>query len=96
MAETTIRQHTNRVKTLKLSRDPHFLEKLTDVVGLNLNPPEQEIVLCVDEKSQIPALDRTQPGLPMKKGCCGTSDPRLQTQRHHHAVRCPGTLRKGR
>src|SRR6201982_1297166 len=62
----------HRVKTFKLSRDPHFLEKLTDVVGLDLNPPEQAIVLCVDEKSQIQALDRTQPGLPMKKGRYGT------------------------
>src|SRR5258707_14646038 len=62
----------HRVKTFKLSRDPHFLEKLTDVVGLYLNPPEQAIVLCVDEKSQIQALDRTQPGLPIKKGRCGT------------------------
>jgi transposase len=60
------------VKTFKLSRDPRFLEKLTDVVGLYLNPPEQAMVLCVDEKSQIQALDRTQPGLPMKKGRCGT------------------------
>jgi hypothetical protein len=62
----------HRMKTFKLSRDPHSLEKLTDVVGLYLNPPEQAIVLCVDEKSQIQALDRTQPGLPMKKGRCGT------------------------
>jgi transposase/transcriptional regulator with XRE-family HTH domain len=62
----------HRVKTFKLSRDPHFLEKLTDVVGLYLNPPEQAIVLCVDEKSQIQALDRTQPGLPMKQGRCET------------------------
>src|SRR6266852_941121 len=58
--------------TFKLSRDPHFIEKLTDVVGLYLNPPQKAIVLCVDEKSQIQALDRTQPGLPMKKGRCGT------------------------
>ena len=62
----------HRVKTFKLSRDAKFLEKLTDVVGLYLNPPQQAIVLCVDEKSQIQALDRTQPGLPMKKGRCGT------------------------
>jgi len=48
------------------------VEKLTDVVGLYLNPPDQALVLCVDEKSQIQALDRTQPGLPMKKGRCGT------------------------
>jgi transposase len=59
-------------ETFKLSRDPRFLEKLTDVVGLYLNPPQQAIVLCVDEKSQIQALDRTQPGLPIKKGRCGT------------------------
>ena len=59
-------------KTFKLSRDARFLEKLTDVVGLYLNPPQQAIVLCVDEKSQIQALDRTQPGLPLKKGRCGT------------------------
>ena len=62
----------HRVKRFKLSRDPKFLEKLTDVVGLYLNPPQQAIVLCVDEKSQIQALDRTQPGLPLKKGRCGT------------------------
>ena len=62
----------HRTKSFKLSRDPRFLEKLTDVVGLYMNPPEQAIVLCVDEKSQIQALDRTQPGLPLKKGRCGT------------------------
>src|SRR6266478_6718365 len=59
-------------QTFKLSRDPKFVEKLTDVVGLYLNPPEKVLVLCVDEKSQIQALDRTQPGLPIKKGRCGT------------------------
>src|ERR1017187_2112623 len=59
-------------KTFKLSRDPRFLEKLTDVVGLYLNPPDKAIVLCVDEKSQIQALNRTQPGLPLKKRRCGT------------------------
>lgn len=58
--------------TFKLSRDAIFLEKLTDVVGLYLNPPEKALVLCLDEKSQIQALDRTQPGLPLKKGRCGT------------------------
>lgn len=65
-----IRPH--RTRTFKLSRDPRFLEKLTDVVGLYLNPPDQAMVLCVDEKSQIQALNRTQPSLPMKKGRCGT------------------------
>ena len=62
----------HRVKTFKLSTDPAFVEKLTDVVGLYLNPPEKAVVLCVDEKSQIQALDRTQPGLPMKPGRRGT------------------------
>jgi transposase len=62
----------HRVKGFKLSRDAKFLEKLTDVVGLYLNPPQQALVLCVDEKSQIQALDRTQPGLPLKKGRCAT------------------------
>jgi hypothetical protein len=62
----------HRTETFKLSRDPKFLEKMTDVVGLYVNPPQQAIILCVDEKSQIQALDRTQPGLPIKKGRCGT------------------------
>ena len=60
------------VKTFKLSNDLHFIEKLEDVVGLYLNPPEHALVFCIDEKSQIQALDRTQPGLPMKKGRAGT------------------------
>jgi transposase len=59
-------------ETFKLSRDPHFEEKLVDVVGLYLNPPEHAIVLSCDEKSQIQALNRTQPGLPMKPGRAGT------------------------
>jgi len=66
-----LKPHLSR--TFKLSRDPRFLEKLTDVVGLYLNPPQKAVVLCVDEKSQIQALDRTQPGLPLKKGRCGTT-----------------------
>lgn len=65
-----LKPHLSR--TFKLSRDPKFLEKLTDVVGLYLNPPAKALVLCLDEKSQIQALDRTQPGLPLKKGRCGT------------------------
>jgi len=79
LSEATIRriwkQHNLKphlVKTFKLSRDKHFLEKLVDVVGLYLNPPDKSLVLCIDEKSQIQALDRTQPGLPMKKGRLGT------------------------
>jgi transposase len=60
------------LRSFKLSRDPQFVDKLHDVVGLYLNPPEHALVLSVDEKSQIQALDRTQPGLPMKKGRAGT------------------------
>jgi transposase len=65
-----LKPHLHR--TFKLSNDPKFIEKATDVVGLYLNPPEHALVLCCDEKSQIQALDRTQPGLPIKKGRCGT------------------------
>jgi len=60
------------VKGFKVSRDKNFAVKVEDVVGLYLNPPDKALVLCVDEKSQIQALDRTQPGLPMKKGRAGT------------------------
>ena len=60
------------VRTFKVSNDPRFAEKLEDVVGLYLNTPEHALVLCCDEKSQVQALDRTQPGLPLKKGRAGT------------------------
>ncbi|ROO24184.1 integrase [Salinisphaera orenii MK-B5] len=69
----------HRVETFKLSRDPLFIEKVRDVVGLYLNPPERAVVLCVDEKSQIQALDRTQPGLPLRPG--------LPERRTHDYVR---------
>ena len=59
-------------RTFKVSNDPQFAEKLEAIIGIYLNPPEHAIVLCTDEKSQIQALDRTQPGLPLKKGRCGT------------------------
>jgi len=79
LSEATIRriwkQHNLKphlVKSFKLSRDKRFVEKLTDVVGLYLNPPDKSLVLCVDEKCSIQALDRTQPGLPLKRGRCGT------------------------
>src|SRR6266516_3442762 len=62
----------HRVKTFKLSRDPRFAEKLRDVVGLYVDPPAHALVLSFDEKSQIQALDRTQPGLPIKPGRAGT------------------------
>jgi len=69
------RQHglkPHLTRTFKISRDPAFAEKLEAIVGLYLAPPEHALVLCVDEKSQIQALDRTQPGLPLKRGRCGT------------------------
>ena len=79
LSEASIRRiwHANGLKphlvrTFKISNDPHFAEKLQAIVGLYLNPPQHAIVLCADEKSQIQALDRTQPGLPLKKGRCGT------------------------
>jgi transposase len=65
-----LKPHLSR--TFKVSNDPEFADKLEAIVGLYLNPPEHAIVLCADEKSQIQALDRTQPGLPIKKGRCGT------------------------
>ena len=58
----------HRAETFKLSTDPLFIEKVRDIVGLYLNPPDRALVLCVDEKSQIQALDRTQPILPMMPG----------------------------
>ena len=58
----------HRTETFKLSADPFFIEKVRDVVGLYLNPPDRALVLCVDEKSQIQALDRTRPLLPMRPG----------------------------
>ncbi len=60
------------IRTFKVSNDPHFAEKLEDVIGLYLHAPEHAIVLCVDEKSQVQALDRTQPGLPLKRGRAST------------------------
>jgi len=75
MSEATVRRIWHKhglkphvVKTFKLSNDPQFIERLEDIVGLYLNPPEHALVLSIDEKSQIQAPDRTQPGLPMKKG----------------------------
>jgi transposase len=62
----------HRVRTFKLSKDPQFAAKVQAIVGLYVDPPEHALVLSVDEKSQIQALDRTQPGLPMKRGRCGT------------------------
>jgi len=79
LSEATVRRiwHKHGLKphlmeTFKVSTDPHFAEKLEAIVGLYLNPPEHALVLCCDEKSQIQALDRTQPGLPLKRGRAGT------------------------
>jgi transposase len=79
VSDTTVlrvwRQHglkPHRVRGFKISRDPQFVEKLEDIVGLYMSPPQHALVLCCDEKSQVQALDRTQPGLPMKKGRAAT------------------------
>ena len=87
-ASTVGRWHEGRLKphrseTFKFSRDPELVAKVTDVVGLYLNPPERAIVLSVDEKTQIQALDRTQPMLPLRPG---------QVERHTHDYRRNGTL----
>jgi hypothetical protein len=62
----------HRIQTFKRSRDPKFAEKLADVVGLYVDPPTQAVVLSIDEKTHFQVLDRTQPGLPLKPGRCGT------------------------
>ena len=77
----------HKVEQFKLSNDPKFVDKLRDVVGLYVDPPAHAIVLSVDEKSQIQALDRTQPGPSHEEGPRRDHDPRLQAQRHHDAVR---------
>ena len=87
-----LKPHLSR--TFKLSRDPRFEDKLLDVVGLYLNPPEQALVLSCDEKSQIQALNRTQPGLPMKKGARRHRYPRLQAPRHDDALCCAQHARR--
>jgi transposase len=78
----------HRVESFKVSNDPLFADKLDAIVGLYLNPPEHALVLSVDAKSQIQALDRTQPGLPIKEGPGRHHDARLQAQRHDHLVCC--------
>ena len=72
----------HRTETFKLSKDPLFIEKVRDIVGLYMNPPDRALVLCVDEKSQIQALDRTQPMLPMRPG---------QVERRSHDYKRHGT-----
>jgi transposase len=84
----------NRVRRFKLSQDPAFATKLRDVVGLYIDPPTHSLVLSVDEKSQIQALDRTQPGLPMKRGRAGTMTHDYIRRGHHHPVRRPQCFRR--
>ena len=76
----------HRMRQFKLSNDPQFAAKLRDIVGLYVDPPAHAVVLSIDEKSQIQALDRTQPGLPHEEGPLRHHDPRLQAAWHHHAV----------
>src|SRR5580692_2933784 len=66
------RLQPHRIRTFKRSNDPEFAEKVEDIVGLYMDPPKHTVVVSIDEKSQIQALDRTQPGLPLKPGKCGT------------------------
>ena len=80
----------HRVETFKLSTDPHFIDKVRDVVGLYLNPPEAAMVLCVDEKTQVQALDRTAPMLPMLPGVPERRTHDYTPPRHHQPVRRPG------
>ncbi|MGY4183022.1 hypothetical protein ACVIHH_008313 [Bradyrhizobium sp. USDA 4518] len=77
----------HRSEGFKLSNDPFFIEKLRDVVGLYLSPPDNALVICVDEKSQCQALERTQPMLPMGFGYVEGDYSRLQAPRDHHVVR---------
>ena len=79
----------HRSETFKLSSDPHFVDKVRDIIGLYLSPPDRALVLCVDEKSQIQALDRTQPVLPMLPGMPERRTARLQAPRNDLAVRSP-------
>jgi putative transposase len=86
----------HRQKHFKLSNDPFFTEKVHDIVGLYLDPPDCAMVLCVDEKSQTQALERTQPLLPYGAGIRGGRDARLRPPRYHDVVRRPGhCLRRG-
>jgi hypothetical protein len=76
----------HRVRRFQLSQDPAFAAKLREVLGLYLDPPAHSLVLSVDEKSQIQAFDRTQPGLPDQQGQGRNHDPGLDPARHGHAI----------
>ena len=88
-AEAGLKPHVT--KGFKVSNDPMFEEKVTEIVGLYLDPPDRAVVLCVDEKSQIRALDRTQPGLPLKKGRAATSCRRHASSVMTHDYKRHGT-----
>ena len=83
----------HRQETFKLSTDPLFVEKTRDIVGLYIDPPVKAMVLCVDEKSQIPALDRTQPILPLALGMAERRTHDYQRHGHDHLVRCADSTR---
>ena len=102
LSHTTVRRiwaafsvQPHRSETFKLSSDPLFVDKVRDIIGLYLSPPDRALVLCVDEKSQIQALDRTQPVLPMlpgmpeRRACLSAAHTRLQASRHDLALRSP-------
>jgi transposase len=79
----------HRVENFKFSKDPQFVEKVRDIVGLYMNPPDRAMVLCVDEKGQVQALNRTQPILPLAPACRLGNRTRLRTARRHVTVRRP-------
>jgi transposase len=103
LSQTTIRRiwhafalQPHRSETFKLSQDPLFIDKVRDIVGLYLAPPDKALVLCVDEKAQIQALDRSQPLLPLRPGAGGAANARLPPPRDHVALRRPrGEERQG-
>ena len=84
----------HRSESFKVSNDPLFAEKLEAVVGIYLSPSKHAIVLCVDEKSQVQAMDRTQPNLPLKRGQAETMPHDYKMVRHHHVVSRPWTPRR--
>ena len=86
----------HRAETFKLSKDPQFVDKVHDIVGLYLNPPERAVVLCVDEKSQIQALDRTAPILPLLPGVPERASHDYQARRHLEPLRGAGPRPRAR
>ena len=93
ISKSTVQRYLNlfgvqphRAKSFKLSNDPFFIEKVSEIVGLYLNPPHNALVLCVDEKSQCQALERNQPVVAEGARICRRHHPRLRASRHHHAL----------